>query len=339
MKRTMLSAAILLSAATVFASAGRAAPRTGEPNAAAVRLVERAVGLSDIQGHGATAFRLRARIVVDSPDGKVERGRLVRIWTPEGLEHREQSLGGYHRVEVIAGGRAWVASNLPYVPFPMFLAERALNLHGELRAARGGYLSGPFRAASGVEKCVRSRSEGQPVEFCFDPGTGELRRLVNGPWNVTFEFTHYEPFDGWRFPRLLRVLRNNGRVFVEIRVDGLEALPSPDLRAFLPVKGSRERALAAQCRKIEAAKLVKMVRPEYPKRVQNAGLTGVVRLYAEIGADGVPRGMWSINRSLPALREASIAAVRQWRYRPQTCKTTGKKMSVVSPITILFVSH
>lgn len=305
----------------------------------ALELIRRASAVSDIQAKGAPAFRLHALLRVRSADGKVAQGQLLRIWTPAGMEHKEQSLGDYHSVEVSSSDRVWVASNLRYVPFPMFLAKRALNLPGVLRAARGGSFRQPFRSAATGEECVRTERDSQPVQYCFNPATGELRRLVDSPWNVTFEYSRYESFAGKKFPSLLRVLRSSGRVFIEIRVDRLERVRHLDFRAFLPVKGSKEHPLTARCARVEPPKLEKMVRPQYPKSVEKAGITGVVRLYAEIGADGIPRGMWPINASLPELREASIAAVRQWRYRPQTCRATGKKMPRIAPITILFVSR
>ena len=338
MKRAIQEIVLMLGAALlVFSLPALAGPdRRQDPDA--VALIHRAIALSDIQAHGAPAFRLHALLRVRYANGESEEGQLLRIWTPAGMWHYEQSLAGYHSVEVTSGKEVWVASNLRYVPFPMFLVERALDLPGTLRAARGRGLDEPFPSANG-EQCVRTADGPHAVKYCFDPENGELRKVVDSLWNVTYEYAEYEFFGEKRFPRKLRVLRNSGKVFIDIRIDQLAPAGSLDLRTFLPVKGSKEHSLAARCGRIERPKIKKMVRPEYPEEAEKAGLTGVVRLYAEIGADGIPRGMWPINASPPILRQVAIDAVRQWRYRPQTCKGTGAKMSLVAPITVLFVSH
>jgi hypothetical protein len=313
------------------------APR--EQSAAALALVERAMSDSDIQAGNAAAFRLHAHFTVYYSGGKVENGHLLRIWAPDGLWHYEQSLGDYHRLEVSGGKELWVASNLEYVPFPVFLVERALGLPGELRAASGRGLAEPFLSEATGEQCVRTADGSEERKYCFNPQTGELQRLTDRVWNVTDEYSDYKPFGKKSFPHLIRVVREGGSAFIEIHIDTLEPLEELDLRAFLPVKGSKEHHIASRCEGIERPKLEKMVQPQFPKKAEEAGLSGVVRLYAEIGTDGIPRGMWPINTSVPLLRDAAMEAVKRWRYRPQICIATGAKMTVVMPITVLFVSR
>ncbi|MDE3137192.1 MAG: energy transducer TonB [Acidobacteriota bacterium] len=217
--------------------------------------------------------------------------------------------------------------------------ERALGLPGELRAATGRGLADPFLSPATGEQCVNTSDGSDDRKYCFNPQTGDLQRLSDKAWNVTDEYSDYEPFGKKSFPHQILVVRDAGKVFIEIHIDTLEPVDELDLRTFLPVKGSKEHHLASHCEGIERPKLEKMVKPQFPKQAEAAGLTGVVRLYAEIGTDGIPRGMWPINTSVPLLRDAAIEAVRQWRYRPQICKATGAKMSVIAPITVLFVSH
>jgi hypothetical protein len=331
--------AIAVCLATAFLSIPASAQVPREQNAAALALVKRAIAVSDIQTDNATAFSLRAHFSVYFSQGKFEKGEILRIWTPAGMWHYEQSLADYHSVEVTAGKEVWKATNLDYVPFPVFLAQRALALPGELTAATGRALAQPFLSVATEEKCVRTSDGSDGRKYCFSPQTGELRQLADKSWNVTYEYSDYQPFGTKSFPRLVSIVREDGRVFVEIHIDELKPVNELDLRTFLPVKGSKEHHIASRCMEIERPKLEKMVQPVFPKQAEAAGLTGVVRLYAEIGTDGIPRGMWPINTSVPLLREAAMQAVRQWRYRPQICKTTGAKMSVIAPITVLFVSR
>jgi hypothetical protein len=310
-----------------------------EQSAASLALVERAISDSDIEAGNAAAFRLHATITVYSAPGKLEKGHLLRIWAPDGLWHYEESLGDYHSIQVSGGKQVWIERNLDYVPFPVFLAERSLALPGELRAATGRGLAEPFESVATGGQCVKTADGSDERKYCFNPQTGELQQLTDQVWNVTDEYSDYEPFGKKIFPRLIRIVRDGGSVFAEIRIDTLEALNELDLRAFLPVKGSKEHHIASRCYGIERPKLIKMVRPEFPRQAEQAGLTGVVRLYAEIGTDGIPRGMWPVNTSVPLLRDAAMDAVKQWRYSPQVCEATGARMSVTVPITVLFVSR
>jgi hypothetical protein len=339
MKRANQIVTIVFCLAGGLLSIPASAQVSQEQNAAALDLINRAISISDIQHGAVPAFRLRAHFSVHLSQGQSEQGQLLRIWTPAGMWHYEQSLANYHSVEVSAGKEVWIDTNLDYVPFPMFVAQRALALPGELLAATGRGLEEPFLSGATDEQCVKTADGSDDRKYCFNPQTGELRQLDDKSWNVSYQYSDYQPFGAKSFPRLIRVAREGRGVFVEIHIDELEPVDELDLRAFLPVKGSKRHQIAARCDGIELAKLKKMVRPEFPKEAEAAGLTGVVRLYAEIGADGVPRGMWPVNASVPVLRDAAIEAVRQWRYQPQICKATGAKMSVIAPITVLFVSR
>ncbi len=57
------------------------------------------------------------------------------------------------------------------------------------------------------------------------------------------------------------------------------------------------------------------VRPIYPNEARAAGIQGVVILEVRIEADGRV-GQARILRSIPALDEAAIDAVRQWQFQP-----------------------
>lgn len=334
-KRAILALGV---AVLLLPAAALATPNQGE-NAAALALIDRVLAVSDIETGNGPAFRLHARFRVTEAPGKFLDGQLLRVWAPPGWWHQEEQMPGYQSVEVSDGKQTWRAGNRDFLPFPIFLIRRALEPGRGLRAAKGKKLGVPARAADSGEECVKTVGDSHAFKYCFDPQSGNLLRLVDGLWNVTFEYSDYQPLGRKRFPRLVRVLRASGALFMEIHIDRLVSERQLNLNVFLPVSGSKAWPTAGHCPAIEKAKLKKMVRPKYPEAAAKAGIIGIVRLYADIGVDGIPRGLWPINSVPPILSDAAIEAVSQWRYQPRTCKSTGKAMPAIVQITALFLSQ
>jgi hypothetical protein len=328
-----------LGVAVLLLAQGATAARGPKNSAVARALVKRAFSATDIEASDVPSARLHASFRIDYAPGKFADGQLLRIWTPSDWWHEEQTMPGYQSVEVSDGKQIWSAGNLHYVPYPAFLIRQAVELPQALRAASVRPLSEPVPSADGAYECVRTEDEAERFEYCFEAQNGNLVRLSDGRWNVNYEYSDYQPFGTKRFPRKIRILRTSGKPFVEIRVDQLVLEKDPDLRIFLPVKGSREIASTSQCAEIKQAKLEKRALPEFPKAAERAGITGMVNLYAFVGDDGIPRGLWPINSVPPVLARAAIEAVRKWRYRPRTCKTTGIPMPTSVLVTVLFVSR
>ena len=326
-------------AALLVAPRGFAAGAAAQHNGQAVALVVRALDMSDIQSPDAPAFRLRANVRADFGQGRIAHGQIFFVWTPGGWWHDEVALGGYHRLEVSTGKQAWLLSNLKYLPFPIFLMQRALALPLLLRSALAQPLSGPVQVSGSGDLCVRTTGRRDRSEYCFDPESGNLARMTDSRWNATYEYSDYAPLAQKRFPRDIRVLRGDGQTSVSIHVNEMTTEKRFNLRDFLPGKGAIERPVARECRDIIPVKLKKMVRPKYPQQAQAVGISGVVRFYAEVGTDGTPRGMWLLNSSPPVLTDAAEAAVKEWRYRPEICRPGGKKLPAIVPINVLFVTQ
>lgn len=339
MKAAMKTTIVAVSACLLFPVSSVPAVTGPKTSAASLALFRRALAASDIQGKDTPAALLHARFRINYAAGKSEQGQLLRIWTSSGWSHDELAMPGYQSVEVSDGKQVWSSGNLDYVPFPVFLIRRALELPGMLHTAQGMRLLAPVLSSGGASKCVRTAKEEAGFEFCFNVFNGNLDHLVDDLWNVTYRYSGYEPFGSRRFPRTLEILRPNGRAFVKIQIDRLVRERNLDLRAFLPVSGSKVRPVEAQCAEVERAKLIKMIRPKYPRAAEQAGIIGMVYLYADVGSDGIPRGLWPVNSVPPILSRAAITAVRRWRYRPETCKTTGKTMPASELVTVLFVSR
>lgn len=76
--------------------------------------------------------------------------------------------------------------------------------------------------------------------------------------------------------------------------------------------------------------------PSYPALAQRAGLQGIVRLQVRVRADGSVEVL-KLLQGEPALADASMAAVKQWRAKPLWIN--GKAVEVISIVTFNFKLH
>ena len=85
--------------------------------------------------------------------------------------------------------------------------------------------------------------------------------------------------------------------------------------------------------KVQAAKLIHRVAPEYPSIARVERLQGTVTLHALIGKDGAIRNLYVIKGSC-SLATAALEAVRQWRYSPTLLM--GEPVEVDTTITVIY---
>lgn len=86
---------------------------------------------------------------------------------------------------------------------------------------------------------------------------------------------------------------------------------------------------------MQAAKVVNMVRPEYPAHLKAAGTEGTVLLEAVIGTDGHLMNVQVLNSQVhPDLSKAATDAVQQWQWEPTYLN--GVPVEVVTAITVNF---
>jgi TonB family protein len=84
---------------------------------------------------------------------------------------------------------------------------------------------------------------------------------------------------------------------------------------------------------VMAARNIKKVAPVYPREARAAGISGKVLLHAIIGKDGGIQALEVISGP-PALKEAALDAVRQWKYQVTFLK--GNPVEVDTTIDVLF---
>jgi protein TonB len=78
---------------------------------------------------------------------------------------------------------------------------------------------------------------------------------------------------------------------------------------------------------------VRDVRPVYPPLAIQARVQGVVIVEATIAADGSVASA-RVLRSVPALDDAALDAVRQWQYTPTLLN--GVPVPVIMTVTVQF---
>jgi TonB family protein len=84
---------------------------------------------------------------------------------------------------------------------------------------------------------------------------------------------------------------------------------------------------------VQAARLIRKVAPEYPKKARKQHIEGTVRIHAIIGKDGAPRSLTVVSGD-PLLAPAAIKAVQQWRYEPTLLN--GSPVEVDTKIDVIF---
>jgi protein TonB len=84
---------------------------------------------------------------------------------------------------------------------------------------------------------------------------------------------------------------------------------------------------------VQAARLVKEVKPAYPPMAKQARISGTVRLKAIIGPDGAIRNL-NVISGHPMLVQSAISAVKQWVYKPTVLN--GQPVEVDTEIDVNF---
>lgn len=98
-------------------------------------------------------------------------------------------------------------------------------------------------------------------------------------------------------------------------------------------KPDNSAAPVLQGGRVQAAKLIKQVIPQYPALARQARISGTVRLQGLIAKDGTIKDLQLISGH-PLLVQAALQAVRQWVYRPTTLN--GEVVEVAAPIDVVF---
>ena len=81
----------------------------------------------------------------------------------------------------------------------------------------------------------------------------------------------------------------------------------------------------------ELPEAITKVAPVYPGRAREQGIEGQVLVQALVGKDGLVRDV-KIVSSIPALDDAAVASVKQWRFKPALTKGAPVEVWVAVPV-------
>ena len=130
--------------------------------------------------------------------------------------------------------------------------------------------------------------------------------------------------DQGRFDEAEQMLARAGSVIRQLQ-QGNAVATSPTGAQVIRVGGN-----------ISAPRKIRDVKPVYPDSAKGSGIEGVVILEAVIGPQGTVTDT-KVLRSIPALDEAAIDAVRQWVFTPTLLN--GAPVSVIMTVTVNFTAR
>jgi TonB family protein len=110
---------------------------------------------------------------------------------------------------------------------------------------------------------------------------------------------------------------------------GQKPVPSPNALS----SSSGEQGAVSVSATVAESGLVERVEPDYPDQARALGVQGTVVLEVHISPDGKVQDALVVQGS-PLLTQASIAAVKQWRFKPHLVK--GRPTAMQTNVTLNF---
>ena len=163
------------------------------------------------------------------------------------------------------------------------------------------------------------------------------------PFNADSLSQRLRPVRPTDMPDAPEVGRGGEAVSAAVAV-GMNSMPPPLLTSASPAPAAAPQSAPVQAAstartntnggQVQQAQLVSRKNPEYPPIAKQAGAQGEVVLTAVIGADGKVKDVKVVSGH-PLLRNAAVAAVKQWVYSPTILN--GKPVEAESRIVLNFV--
>jgi TonB family protein len=154
------------------------------------------------------------------------------------------------------------------------------------------------------------------------------------PFNADSLSQRLRPVRPTDMPDAPEVGRGSEAVSAAVAV-GMNSMPPPLLPAAASQSAPVQAATTARTNEqVQQAQLVSRKNPDYPPLAKQAGAHGEVILTAVIGADGKVKDV-KVVQGHPLLRNAAVAAVKQWVYKPTFLN--GKAVESESRIVLNFM--
>ncbi len=231
---------------------------------------------------------------------------------------------GYSEKVVVSGGKLYRYRNSATPPI------QVLALNYALAIALGNTPVAPFfqPLPSQKPKVEVSKAKVKGVsttcvdpsfirgKVCVDPSSLNILEYDDSGMLATYE--DFASFHGATYPQTLRLTTKDGKQVADAKIAITPATQFAE-DTFKLVDGgvvSNYASCADVGKRITAPKLDNKIFPHYPEAARNARQQGTVWLYASVRADGSMDKVEALGGGVPDLRNASVEAVREWKYNP-----------------------
>jgi len=285
------------------------------------------------------AFLIKAKIRLDN-EGKPLEGSYVFLWNGPDQWREEIFIPGYSEVQVGSKGTLFIKRSVDFTPLRIAELHRTLGYSSS--SGEGSYFNAALRPDEIIRKTHDQKVHGIKVrcaeitapnqferEVCVDPSTGVLVRPER------FVDTEMLPIGDKFYPRSLSYLEK-GKPVVEVQISEFKTADRLPDSNFEPPTGAVSRA---GCLNPSLAHLDHRVNPHYPEQDRLSHIQGEVVIYALIAQDGSVRDARLILGVDQSLNSASLDAVKQWTYKPATCKGVPVEVDTTISVNYMLSSH
>jgi TonB family protein len=282
-----------------------------------------------------SSFQMKASVRIENK-GKPLDGSYLLLWNGPEQWREEVSFPGYSEVQVGGKGIIFIARSADFIPLRIDQLRSALGYGSEMVHPRSfiHVAPGPDETIKKIHDRTINGSkavcaevvghENYSREVCVDGSTGALVR------QSPFLDREMTPIGTKLFPRFLSY-GEDGKPLVEVHITELKTTEQFPSSAFEP---SPEAVSKPGCMNPNPGRLVKKVKPSYPEPERQSRVQGRVVMYALIAKNGTPGQLRIVSSVTPGLDNASLDAVREWRYEPSTCN--GIAVDVETLLTVIF---
>ena len=107
--------------------------------------------------------------------------------------------------------------------------------------------------------------------------------------------------------------------------------PAPGTKGKPNPAGEGPRILVGST--LDCSRLVRHVKPAYPREARRLRVEGTVRIRAKVGKDGSVHVLNVVSGD-PRLVGAGVDSVKQWRYEP--CRLNGEPVEYITHLDVNF---
>lgn len=282
------------------------------------------------------SFEMRASVKIDNY-GKPLDGSYLLLWNGPERWREEISLPGYSEVRVGGKGIVFLKRSTDFIPVRIDQLHSTLG-YGSEAVHSSRFVQIALRSDEIVKK-VRSQKvngseadcaeivdrENRSREVCVDKGSGAPVR------QSPFHDGEMIETGGKLYPHVLSYLEK-GKTLAEVQVTEFKTTEPSSPSAFEPPQGALS---TPGCMNPVPARLVKKVQPKYPGPERQSRVEGIVSMNAWVRKDGSVSDLRLISGVTTGLNNASLEAVRQWRYEPATCDSLAVDVETV--LTVNYV--